>query len=167
KQSSGHATVESELGRGTTVKLFFPESTEPMPATDPMKSDETHPGQDRVVLVVEDEPELLILASRFLQELGYRVIRASSGPTAIAAAEREAHIDLLLTDIVMPGGMSGRRLAAELLRTRPGLPVVYASGYSEDAFEADGHVGGIVVAKPYDRARLTAAVKEALAARGN
>ncbi|MEP6493242.1 MAG: ATP-binding protein [bacterium] len=163
KQSSGHAKVTSEMGRGTTVKLFFPEASEPMPApeAEPEKP-ETSRERGNVVLVVEDEPDLLALASRFLQDLGYRVVRATSGPTALVAAAREPHIDLLLTDIVMPGGMSGRGLAAELLRTRPGLPVVYASGYSEDAFEADGHVGGIVVAKPYDRAKLTAAVQEAL-----
>ena len=116
-----------------------------------------------MILLVEDEPDLLSLGSRFLQELGYHVVRASNGATALEIARHEARIDLLLTDVVMPGGMSGQQLAKELRRIRPDIPVLFVSGYSDEVSDAvDGSEDAPIVAKPYDRTRLAAAVSEAL-----
>ena len=92
------------------------------------------------------------------------MIRAANGAAALDAASREERIDLLLTDTVMPGGMSGRRLARELRALRPGLHVLYMSGYSDELAAADNvkTADAEIVAKPYDRASLSAAVRRAL-----
>jgi signal transduction histidine kinase/CheY-like chemotaxis protein len=163
KQSVGLVKVDTQAGRGTTVRLFFPEATDAIvpPAID--KAEDVARGNGEIILLVEDEPDLLALASRFLEELGYRVIRAPNGVVAREIADREARIDLLLTDIVMPGGMSGRQLAKELRMKHPGLPVLFMSGYSDDLNAREVPVDeSVVVAKPYDRGRLAAAVSDAL-----
>ena len=91
------------------------------------------------------------------------MVRAANGAAAIDADSRAPRIDLLLTDMVMPGGMSGPQLAAELRARRPGLPVVFMTGYSDDLSEHETRVDeSIIVAKPYDRHRLAAAMSEAL-----
>jgi len=162
KQSAGLVKVDSAVGRGTVVKLFFPEATSAVPAPVTDEPDEIVRGNGETILLVEDEPDLLALAARFLEELGYRVISAANGTVAIDVAGRERQIDLLLTDIVMAGGISGRQLAAELRAKRPGLPVLYMSGYSDDLDRAHGSVDAVVVEKPYDRSRLSTALRDAL-----
>jgi signal transduction histidine kinase/DNA-binding NarL/FixJ family response regulator len=164
QQSGGHVKVFSDVGRGTVVRLYFPEAFGPVAVAPPQRPVETQTGNGEVILVVEDEPELLVLAARFLEDLGYRVLRASNGAAAIDAASREPRIDLLLADIVMPGGMSGRRLARELRAQRPGLRVVYMSGYSEELTAAEGvkTTDAEILPKPYDRSMLSGAVQRAL-----
>jgi signal transduction histidine kinase len=165
KQSGGHVKVTSEIGKGTSVTLYFPEATEPRAVTAPRESAAARQGNGEIILLVEDEPDLLSLASRFLEELGYRVIRAANGAAAIEIASREPRIDLLLTDVVMPGGMSGRQLAAELRLTRPDLAILFVSGYSDGVFDPSESTSEVsIVAKPYDRARLAVSVREALQA---
>ena len=164
KQSGGFVKVFSEVGRGTVVRMYLPEASGPVEPTAAPDSAVAHPASGEVILVVEDEPDLLMLATRFLEESGYRVIRAANGAAALDAASREERIDLLLTDTVMPGGMSGRRLARELRALRPGLHVLYMSGYSDELAAADNvkTADAEIVAKPYDRASLSAAVRRAL-----
>ena len=163
KQSAGLVKVDTAAGRGTTVKLYFPEATADIDAPVAEESTYAARGNGETILLVEDEADLVALAARFLEELGYRVVRASNGPAAIAAAAREPRIDLLLTDMVMPGGISGRQLAAELRARRPGLPVLFMSGYSNDLRGHEASVDeSIIIMKPYDRQRLAVAVSEAL-----
>jgi len=163
KQSGGLVKVESALGRGTTIRLYFPEARDALPAPTSNESEEIVRGNGETILLVEDEPALLELVTRLLEDLGYQVMGAENGAAALLAASGADRIDLLLTDIVMPGGVNGRQLAAELRLRHPGLPVVYMSGYSDDvADRTDDLVDGELIAKPYDRARLAAALHRAL-----
>jgi CheY-like chemotaxis protein len=122
------------------------------------------PGNGETILLVEDEPDLLALAERFLVSLGYRVLPAASATAAIDIAAQEARIDILLTDIVMTGGMNGRQLAAELREKRPGLSVLFMSGHSDDIAERRVARFGeaAIIAKPYARSALAIAVRDAL-----
>jgi signal transduction histidine kinase/ActR/RegA family two-component response regulator len=162
KQTGGMVKVDSAAGRGTTIRLYFPEAREALPTPMPAEPSEIVRGSGETILLVEDEPALLTLAVRLLEELGYRVISAENGAAALNLASGIEQIDLLLTDMVMPGGMNGQQLAAELRTRHPGLPVVYMSGYSGDAADRGG-LDAEVIAKPYDRARLASALREALA----
>lgn len=163
KQSSGHVTVASTVGSGTVVTLYFPEAAAPETAEAAREPEDKRRGSGEVILLVEDEPDLLALAARFLEDLGYRVIQASNGAAALEAAFDEPRIDLLLSDIVMSGGMSGRQLAKELRMTRPTIPVLFMSGYTDDDVDATGSdVDAPVIAKPYDRTRLATAVRTAI-----
>jgi CheY-like chemotaxis protein len=144
--------------------LYFPQASAPEAPPQAREKVEVHDGSGEVILLVEDEPDLVTLAARLLADLGYRVICAANGADALEIARRESRIDLLLTDIVMPGGMSGRRLAQQLRVARPGIPVVYVSGYADDDVDSTDAIDGAIVAKPYDRSTLAAAVSDALRA---
>ena len=163
KQSGGHIRVYSELGRGTSVKLYFPEATGVPTVTTPAP-DEDRRGRGEVVLVVEDEAPVRSLAVRLLRRLNYAVLEASDGPSALALVKPDTRIDLLLTDVMLPGTMTGPRLAEEIKRLRPDLPVLFASGYSQEIIDLGAHRGQSVrfLAKPYDRQRLAKAVHDAL-----
>jgi two-component system, cell cycle sensor histidine kinase and response regulator CckA len=130
--AGGAITLESELGEGTTVVLYLPTTAEPAdaPATegDPERMSER--ADQTVVLVAEDEPTILALTTRMLASRGYTVLPAASGVDALELARKTDRIDVLLTDVIMPG-MTGSELAATLTRERPGLPIVYMSGYSD------------------------------------
>jgi CheY-like chemotaxis protein len=165
KLSGGHVKVYSEPGRGTVVRLYFPlhEGPDPdRPAADPAAGVERGAGE--IILVVEDEPGVRKLAALILGALGYRVIVAEDGPAALSLARQEPRIDLLFTDVMLPGGMHGRQLAEELARQRPALAVLYTSGYSADIVEHRGQVepGLRMVEKPYSREALARAVRAAL-----
>jgi signal transduction histidine kinase/CheY-like chemotaxis protein len=164
-QSGGHVTVSSTVGTGTVVTLYLPEAPAPGTPSTPREDDEAWRGMGEVILLVEDEPDLLALGARFLEDLGYRVIQASNGPAALEAAQKAPRVDLLLSDIVMSGGISGRQLAKELRATRPKIPVLFMSGYDDEIVDsANGAVDAPVIAKPYDRARMAAAVRDAIRA---
>jgi signal transduction histidine kinase len=165
KQSGGDARVISELGQGTTVILYIPEAQSTDAPATVVEAAAPRRGNGEVILLVEDEPELLRLASRFLYDLGYSVIEASSGAAALAALGRESRIDLLVTDIVMPGGMSGRQLAAEAEVARPSIPVLYVTGYAGASETDDDYDAARILGKPYDRQSLGVAVRRALDAR--
>jgi CheY-like chemotaxis protein len=162
KQSGGLVKVQTEIDHGTTVTLCFPQATEPLDEPEVDEPNVPVRGNGETILVVEDEPDLLVLARRFLEELGYDVITAVNGADALTVAERTRKIDALLTDIVMPGGMNGRQLAAKLRAKRPGIPVLYMSGYADDDDRASDTVVAQIVAKPYERARLAAALRDTL-----
>jgi signal transduction histidine kinase len=168
KQSGGNVKVYSELGHGTSVKMFFPEvvgtADVPMSALPPADV----AGSGEVILLVEDEEGVRRLASRILEGLGYRVVDVPDAPAALEVARREKRLDLLLTDVVLPKGMSGRDLARELGRERPDLPVLYASGYSMEMVrhreQSDEPMR--LINKPFDRHALAKAVREAIDADG-
>jgi signal transduction histidine kinase/CheY-like chemotaxis protein len=165
KQSGGHARIYSELGHGTRVALYFPRvATLAAPAPVRRSAEPVHRGGGQTILVVEDEPGLRRLAYRILNELGYNVVVAASGAEALTKADSMPVIDLLFTDVVLPGGMNGRQLVDALAALRPGLKVLYASGYSEDIMLQRGEIpaGLRFIAKPYGRAALAEAIRAAL-----
>jgi CheY-like chemotaxis protein len=164
KQLGGHMSVYSEGGKGTTFRIYLPltdgETQGPVAAaaTAPVS------GGGETVLLVEDEPQVRAIAAKLLSRLGYKVHEASDGPTALLLAERlKERIDLLLTDVIMPG-MNGQELAAKLLASRPGLRVVFASGYTADAIHDNGilHPGIDLLEKPFTAAALAAKLREVL-----
>lgn len=164
KQSAGHISIYSEPGHGTTVKLYLPRATGPDARPAPVPPAAAPAGGAETVLVVEDDALVRRYACTELQALGYRVLDADSGAAALAVIEREPGIDLLFSDVVMPGGMSGRELADAALRRRPGLKVLYTSGYTENAIVHHGRLdaGVMLLAKPYRRSELAQAVRSAL-----
>jgi CheY-like chemotaxis protein len=167
KQSGGHIKAYSEPGHGATFRLYFPEAAPrdgrvmaPLPTAVSAER-----GRGEVILLVEDEPPVRALGIRLLEDLGYKVIPANDGPAALALAAGLARLDVVVTDVMLPGGMNGRQVVESLLKDRPGLPVVYMSGYSEDILAHRAQVGPDprLVPKPFDREQLAAAVRAALA----
>ena len=166
KQHEGWIEVTSEVGKGSTFNVFLPASSEPLKVASP-ESPLVAPvrGGQETILVVEDEPVLRDMAQLILQDCGYRVLEAGSGAEALQVWERQAKaIDLVLTDMVMPGGMSGRELAARLFANHPPLKVIFTSGYNVEEAKTDffRRSGGVFLQKPYTRADLVKAVREVL-----
>ena len=166
KQHEGWIEVSSEVGKGSIFNVFLPATTEPLKAPPP-ESPVAAPveGGQETILVVEDEPVLRDMAHLILQDCGYRVLEAGSGAEALEVWERHSQaIDLVLTDVVMPGGMSGRELAARLLASHPIPKLVFTSGYNMEESNTDffRRSGGVFLQKPYTRADLVKIVREAL-----
>jgi CheY-like chemotaxis protein len=164
KQSGGHVTIYSEPGEGTTIKLYLPRSTaaaavESKPATGAVPA-----ARGETVLVVEDDPDLRTLAVALLSNLGYQVLEAGTAAAALVQLASTTRVNLLLTDVMLPGGMNGRELAEEAERRAPGLQVLYMSGYTEDAIMHHGRLdaGAELLQKPFRRADLARAVRRAL-----
>jgi PAS domain S-box-containing protein len=157
KQSGGFIFVESEQGRGTTFRLFFP----PAPPREAVvrKAASSRPANAYTILVVEDEPAIRNLVVTALAHHGYRVLQAPSAEGALAVTETERHIDLLLTDASMPG-MGGIDLARRLVAERPELHVIVMSGYTAESLEIDGNVS--LLAKPFTPRDLRLKVSEVL-----
>jgi CheY-like chemotaxis protein len=166
EQSRGHIRVESEVGRGTTFTIHLPRVEEPLAASgQPADAARRLRTTSRTVLVVDDEPEVLELAAEILKRVGYSVLEAADGAAALEVARRhDGEIHLLVTDMVMPG-LSGRDLADRLRALRSALPVLYISGYVQDASAratlASEH--SAFVAKPFTPELLTDRVRELLA----
>ena len=134
KQSGGHIQLYSEPGIGTTVRIYLPEHAgEAIAVAERVPASITQEALGETVLVVEDDQRVRRVSVRRLRELGYAVIEADSGAAALLVLDREEPIDVLFTDIVMPGGMSGIDLAHEARRRRPELRVLFTSGYAEPA----------------------------------
>ncbi|WP_430869177.1 PAS domain S-box protein [Demequina aurantiaca] len=156
KQSGGHITVYTESGIGTSFKMYLP-SAQAAPEPDPPTSDQI-PLQavSGTILIAEDDDLVRRFAAERLRSRGYDVVEAASGPEAIEALRSLDHIDLLFTDVIMPGGMSGRDLAEAVEELRPGTPVLYASGYTENVILHNGKIdqGVKLLAKPYSARQL-------------
>ncbi len=165
KQSGGYVTIDSAQGAGTTVRLYFPRvyskpasHRKERPAAAPVK------GGNETILLVEDENDILNLASNTLSRLGYNVRTADSGVSALALARQMKDIDLLLTDIVMPGGMNGKELAAQIKTLFPRTKVLMVSGYARDALRRDNlaPADAALLSKPYSREELARAVRRVI-----
>jgi nitrogen-specific signal transduction histidine kinase len=164
KQHQGWIDVTSEVGVGTTFKIFFPGSSRQLSDASLPEAPEPVRGGRETILVVEDEPVLRELVQEILKEYDYQVIEAASGVEALRVwDEFEGEIDLLLTDMVMPEGMSGRELATQLKKRKPSLKVIYSSGYSPDSMGQDfGHSDTIFLSKPYLPPQLARTVRQCL-----
>jgi PAS domain S-box-containing protein len=166
KQSGGHTKIYSQRGRGTTVKLCLPRSLGA--SSQPQASVEQEPatplGAGERVLVVEDDANLRALVVQLLHRAGYRTFDVGRGLDALTVLEREPEVALLLSDIVLPDGMNGVEVARRAHDVRPRLPVLFMSGYTEDAVIHDGRLdaGVALLEKPFSTAALARAVAGAL-----
>ena len=164
KQSGGHVWVYSEPGRGTTFKVYLPRVDEPAEAAPTAGPPEGLPRGHETILLVEDTATLQEVIREMLEELGYALLLASDGEQAWALARKcEGPIDLLLTDVVMPK-LGGGDLARRLSALRPGLRVLYMSGYTNGAISQQGVLGEgvMLLEKPFTADSLARAVREAL-----
>lgn len=168
KQSGGHVTIESAPGRGTTVRLYLPRIDEE--ESDIAIADQGRAvGGSETILVVEDDEEVRTTVTDMLSELGYRVIAASDATSAMDLIDGGAEVDLLFTDVVMPGPMRSPDLARRAREKLPSLEVLFTSGYTEDSIVHGGRVdpGVDLLAKPYTRQALATRVRSALDRRGS
>jgi len=164
KQSGGYVWVYSELGHGTTFKVYLPMVQAPAEKTAPEKTVQGHEPGTETILFVEDEQSVRELVSEYLSARGYRVLDASDGQQALEiAAAHSGKIQLLITDVVMPR-LSGRELAARLAATRPDLKVLYISGYTDDSVFRHGVLQGGMdfMQKPFNLKALAAKIREVL-----
>lgn len=163
KQSRGHINIYSEIGQGTTVRLYLPKA---MKAADPLPqaSEQQLPSGHETILVVEDEALVREYVVAQLQLFGYQVHTAIDGPSALNLIKQGIAVDLLFTDVVMPNGMSGRELADIAKQLRPGLRVLFTSGYTENSIVHHGRLdnGVLLLSKPYNRDELAQKIRQAL-----
>ncbi|MBI3414445.1 MAG: PAS domain S-box protein [Verrucomicrobia bacterium] len=165
RQHEGWIEVASELGHGATFKIFLPVADRIVPPKPIPRSAAAVRGGNERVLVVEDEPALCALVRQILSRFGYQVEVAGSGVAALKLWEKlEGRVDLLLTDMVMPEGISGRELAEHLTAKKPGLKIIYSSGYSAEMAGQDLTLreGFNFLQKPYDPMKLAQTVRESL-----
>lgn len=165
KQSGGHVRIYSEVGRGTTVRMYVPVEDHIKFTTErPSVPTVEEVGGEETILVVEDQEDVREVAVALLDDLGYKVFEAENGLQGLAVLESKSEIDLLLTDIVMPGGIDGVELARAAHKLRPGLPVLFTTGYAAAAVlrEAEVKAACNLVTKPYRRADLAAKIRQAL-----
>ncbi|TCH98778.1 response regulator [Roseococcus sp. SYP-B2431] len=164
RQTGGHIRLYSELGQGTTVKLYLPRADTAPAAAEPARP-MAAPGAGEVVLVVEDNDLVRAHVVSEVKALGYTTVSAASGAEALHLVhDRERRIDLLFTDVVMPGGLSGPDLARLALEARPELKVLYTSGYTENSVVHNGRLdpGVPLLTKPYRRQELARKLREVL-----
>jgi CheY-like chemotaxis protein len=165
KQSGGYTGIYSEPGRGTTIRLYLPRALE---GEDVAKIEhlpiETLARGQELILVVEDNKGLRDIAVRQLQDLGYRTIPAGDGNSALEIILGGAPIDLLFTDVVMPGGLDGRALSDAARRQRPQLKVLFTSGFTAAAASAgtEDQFASNLLSKPYRKAELAGRIRAAL-----
>ncbi|HEX6239782.1 MAG TPA: PAS domain S-box protein [Polyangiales bacterium] len=161
KQAGGSVSVRTALGQGTDFRIFLPRvAGSGVPITRPGQSEPRRVEGRETLLVVEDEPRILAVAHSALTRFGYRVLHASNGHEALAlVASSSERIQLLVTDVIMPK-MSGQELAARLMDMRPGLKVLYCSGYTNDAIL--GHAGLAFLQKPYTPTALAQRIRDVL-----
>ena len=161
KQSGGTATVSSTEGRGTAITIFLPrthDAPQPVPVQAPAPAPADAAG---TVLLVEDNADVADVAADYLRQLGYRVRNVANAQAAMAALRLDADVDLVFSDILMPGGMNGLDLAREVNKRFPEIPVLLATGYSASAKDAVRH-GIVVLQKPYDLEGLRRNIREAI-----
>jgi PAS domain S-box-containing protein len=152
KQSGGHVKIESEVGTGTTIRIYLPRLLVSHRSTDDPAVNKSVPRADgETILLVEDEAGVRRFAVEMLGELGYCVLDAPDGATGLRLLDAHPEITLLFTDVGLPGGMNGRRLADEALRRRPDLKVLFTSGYTGDAIVHHGRLDPDVqlIVKPF------------------
>ncbi|UAW97224.1 PAS domain S-box protein [Halopseudomonas nanhaiensis] len=168
KQSGGQARITSAVGRGTQVSIYLPRHLGEAGLETGLREESSLSGSDtgETVLVVDDEATLRMLVSDVLQDLGYTVLEAADGLTGLETLQSDIRIDLLVTDVGLPGGMNGRQLADAGRVCRPGLPVLFITGYAEHALfdTANQESAMTVLTKPFAIATLASTIRELLRA---
>jgi PAS domain S-box-containing protein len=164
RQSGGHVKVYSEVGHGTTIRLYLPRSQGVEDTILPL-SDQPVVGGNETVLVVEDDEAVRATVVEMLADLGYRVLKAGEAQTAMTVLESGVHVDLLFTDVVMPGPMKSTQLAHKARERLPDLAVLYTSGYTENSIVHGGRLdpGVQLISKPYAREALARKIRHVLA----
>ena len=165
KQSNGHIKIDSEEGRGTTVRMYLPQAVgiaEPVEFVRPSSVE----GGRETILVVEDDHLVRTFVVGQIQSLGYATLAAVNAAEALVVIDSPTEIDLLFTDMIMPGSMNGRQLADKALQRRSSLKILFTSGYSDEAIIHHGHLdaGVLLLAKPYRKSDLARMIRAALAA---
>ena len=164
KQSGGNATIYSEIDRGTVVNLYLPRATAISVETRLKTAPPLPKGAGETVLVVEDNPDLRILSLNRLKLLGYNVIEADSGPAALTIIEGGEQIDLIFSDVVMPGGLTGYELARLAKARFPSIKILLTSGYDAELAPDQGEASDNLklLRKPYKQADLARVMREVL-----
>jgi PAS domain S-box-containing protein len=162
KQSGGHIRIYSEVGHGTTIKLYLPPARGQADAVQVAAAPLAR--GTGTIMVVEDDALVRNFVTTQLQSLGYNTVAAANGPAAMNLIEGGQAFDLLFTDVIMPGGMSGRELAEKAMKLRPGIKVLYTSGYTDNAIVHQGRLdpGVLLLMKPYRKSQLADMVHRAL-----
>jgi len=165
KQSGGHVKIYSEVGQGTSVKIYLPRLANAAEPEETMP-DEFAPegGNEETILVLEDDDDVRAYSVEILRELGYRVVEAHDGSSALRLLERQTRVDLLFTDVVLPGGMTGAQVAIQARELRPGLKVLFTTGYARNAIIHHGRLdkGVQLITKPFSAADMAAKVRDVL-----
>jgi PAS domain S-box-containing protein len=163
RQSKGHITIYSELGHGTTVKIYFRRSDPVVSTAAASARRGPLPGGSEAILVVEDEEAVREIVGDQLRSLGYSVKEAANADEALAELQRQ-RFDVVLTDVIMPGRLNGKGLSDEVRRLWPGTRVVFMSGYSQNALMRDGQLGRdvMLLSKPHLKADLADIIRRAL-----
>lgn len=165
KQSGGHVAIYSEVGRGTTVNLFLPATNQEKPDNSDAQNEQVDSARSEQILVVEDDAMVRRLTATRLDRLGYRVLVASDGPQAMEMLKDNDAIDLVLSDIIMPGGMTGFDVADQALSINPKLKILLATGYAKGAGPQNGEAHRQdyrILRKPYGLRELAKALRELL-----
>jgi CheY-like chemotaxis protein len=166
KQSGGQVRISSSLGHGTTISLFLPRHSEQEHTTSDSTVFSLAPGAGagETVLIVDDEPSVRMLVAEVLGELGYTAIESADGASALQVLRSDTRVDLLVTDVGLPGGMNGRQLADFGRIARPALKILFITGYAEKAAMGAGGLdkGMAIVTKPFAMEGLATHVKELL-----
>ncbi len=167
KQSAGHIKIYSEEGHGTTIKIYLPPGTGASLAPEAAIAPAIQGGHE-TILVVEDDKLVRDYVLTQLRSLGYVTLDAANGAEALAIIAAGNQFDLLFTDVIMPGAMNGRQLATEVQKSKPGLKVLFTSGYTENAIIHHGRLdtGVLLLAKPYRKSDMAGMIRKALADQG-
>ncbi len=166
RQSGGQARIYSQPGEGTKVCLYLPRHVGGDRVFEsPAGAAKAQRGEGETVLVVDDEPSVRELINEVLEELGYAVLEAENGSAGLRILQSSRRVDLLVTDVGLPGGMNGRQLADAALVTRPDLKVLFITGYAENAVLGEGHLkpGMHILTKPFSLETLGRRIKEIVA----
>ena len=168
KQSNGQARLYSEVGAGTTVRIYLPRFRGELVEEDapPARIEAPRAAAARTVLVVDDEPSVRMLVTEVLDELGYSAIEAPDGASGLKILQSDARIDMVVTDVGLPGGMNGRQMADAARQGRPAMKVLFITGYAENAAVGNGHLepGMHVLTKPFAMDKLAARIRDIIEA---
>jgi PAS domain S-box-containing protein len=167
KQSRGHVKIYSEVGEGTTIKLYLPRAHAAVTEDDVDQAGPVAGSKDETVLVVEDDADVRTYSCETLTELGYTVVAAENGAAGLRLLDANPSIRLLFTDIGLPGGMNGRQLSEEARKRRPDLKVLFTTGYARNAIVHDGRLdaGVELITKPFAQATLAEKLRDILDAK--
>ena len=168
KQSAGHIKIYSEEGHGTTIRMYLPPGAADLATSSDTDAPAAIQGGQETILVVEDDGLVRNYVLTQLRSLGYVTLDAANATEAMALVEAGRQFDLLFTDVIMPGAMNGRELADKIAKLRPGLKVLFTSGYTENAIIHHGRLdsGVLLLAKPYRKSELAGMIRAALGQSG-